>query len=77
MQPPAIVAANKCVYGTRLLALALKQAKSIGLREVLVTCDRENRSSARINEHNGGQLENQVISRNTGSLIARYWIKLE
>lgn len=64
-------------YGTRLLGLALERARDFGLTRVLLTCDANNVGSARIIEHNGGVLENQVLSRHSGALVSRYWIDLQ
>jgi predicted acetyltransferase len=51
-------------------------AREMGLKRVLITCDADNVASARIIEKNGGRLENQSVSRETGRLKNRYWIEL-
>ncbi len=69
--------------GTRMLALALPEAKKIGFEKVLITCDDRNIASARIIEKNGGVLEN-IVEREDGDCGAgipagktrRYWIDL-
>lgn len=61
-------------HGTLLLALTLEQARKLGLRRVLVTCDSDNVGSARIIQKNGGALENEEISAESGKPISRYWI---
>ena len=61
---------------THLLGLVLDQARLIGLTRVLVTCDHDNTGSARTIEKNGGVLEDQRISPESGRLIKRYWIEL-
>ena len=61
-------------YGTKLCALTLERARQFGIRRVLITCDSDNVGSARIIEANGGVLENQVVSRETGKVKNRYWI---
>jgi predicted acetyltransferase len=63
-------------HGTVLLELMLGRAGEFGLDRVLVTCDSDNIGSARIIEKNGGVLENDVVSDNSGKLVSRYWIKL-
>lgn len=68
--------ARRCGYGTRLLGLMLEQARAIGLTRALLTCNEANVASARIIEHNGGVLENQVLSQHTGLTVNRYWIEL-
>ncbi|MEL1135759.1 GNAT family N-acetyltransferase [Desulfitobacterium sp. THU1] len=62
--------------GTMLLGSMLVSAREFGLDRVLVTCDSDNVPSARIIEKNGGILENEVVSDNSGKLVSRYWIKL-
>ncbi len=59
-------------YGTKILELALSEAKKLGIDRVLVTCDDDNIGSAKIIEKNGGVLENKV--ENEGKLKRRYWI---
>lgn len=61
-------------YGRRLCALTLQRARELGIRHVLITCDSDNIASAKIIEANGGVLENQVVSRETGKIKNRYWI---
>src|SRR6185369_10360943 len=62
-------------YGTRILELALSEAKSLGLDKVLVTCDDDNNGSAKIIEKNGRILENKI--EDEGRLKRRYWIELK
>ncbi|HTE49124.1 MAG TPA: GNAT family N-acetyltransferase [Candidatus Paceibacterota bacterium] len=62
-------------YGTRILELALSEAKRPGLNKVLLTCDDDNTGSAKVIEKNGGILENKI--ENEGKLKRRYWIKLK
>ncbi len=62
-------------YGKKILALALKKAKLLGMRKVLVTCDATNIGSKKIIEANGGIFER---SRPMGAGKPRkllYWIK--
>jgi predicted acetyltransferase len=64
-------------YGTRILALALPEARRLGLSAVLVTCDADNVGSKAIIERNGGRLESAALDPGTGVPILRYWIDLE
>lgn len=68
----------KLGYGTKMLALALKKAKEMGLDRVLITCDEDNSGSAKVIENNGGVLENIVENNVNGKQIhtKRYWIDL-
>lgn len=74
-------------YGKRILKLALKKARRVGLDRVLITCDADNLASKRIIESNGGQFETAMkmdahIKRMEGrGGVAdldklRYWIDL-
>lgn len=59
-----------------MLALALDEARRLGLSKILMTCDADNLASARGIEKNGGILVSQGSSDLSGKLIARYWIAL-
>lgn len=63
-------------YGKIILELVLYKAKELDLEKVLITCDFDNIGSRRIIEHNGGKLENTIISKETGKEVLRYWIEL-
>ncbi len=60
--------------GTKMIALALDECRKLGIREVLMCCDKDNVASARTIEKNGGVLENEVLD--DGVPVLRYWIKL-
>mgnify|MGYP001620197873 CR=1 FL=1 len=61
-------------YGTKILALALRKARQLGIKKVLVTCDDTNVGSIKIIERNGGVLFKKARAR--GALKRYYWIKL-
>jgi predicted acetyltransferase len=74
-------------YGTRILALALEEARQLGLQRVLVTCNSDNLPSRKIIEHNGGRFESSMampahLLRAEGHQAKervdklRYWIEL-
>jgi predicted acetyltransferase len=63
-------------YGTRLLALTLEKARTLGLRRVLLTCHRDNAASARVMEKNGAVLASESLSPRAGRISRRYWIDL-
>jgi predicted acetyltransferase len=63
-------------YGTKILAMALPEAKRLGIERVLVTCDDNNEGSRRIIEKNGGTLENIVEVEGLPRPKRRYWITL-
>ena len=65
-------------YGTKMLSLALKKAKQMGLNRILITCDEDNIGSSKVIENNGGVLENIIENSINGNKIytKRYWISL-
>ena len=60
---------------TRMIAMALEECKKLGIREVLMVCDKENTGSAKSILNNGGVLENEVEV--DGTVEQRYWIHLD
>lgn len=62
-------------YGTRQLALALEKYRERQVGKVLVTCDKENRASARVAMNNGGVLGDEIVKED-GNILQRYWITL-
>lgn len=60
-------------YGTKMIALALSECDKLGIKNVLMCCDKNNIASARTIIKNGGILENEVTDDDT--LVQRYWIK--
>jgi predicted acetyltransferase len=65
---------RRCGYGTELLRLTLRKAQELGLKRVLVTCNKDNLGSRRIIEANGGIFASEGISTKYGKPILRYWI---
>jgi predicted acetyltransferase len=63
-------------YGTCILALTMEKARARGLSHVLLTCDTDNRGSARVIEKNGGVLASSGFSARSGTHVSRYWIAL-
>jgi predicted acetyltransferase len=64
-------------FGTKILKLSLKVAKSLGIKKALLTCDETNIGSAKIIEKNGGILEDATDMGQGLPRKLRYWIKLE
>lgn len=62
-------------YATAMIALALEECRKLGIRRVLMTCDRSNVGSAKSIMKNGGVLENEVLNEE-GEIEQRYWIDL-
>ncbi|PQZ59357.1 GNAT family N-acetyltransferase [Bacillus sp. MYb209] len=63
-------------YATKQLQLSLAEAKKLGLKKVLITCDKANIGSAKTVQKVGGVLENEVISTHTGEIVHRYWVEI-
>lgn len=59
---------------TKMIELALKECKKLGIERVLMVCDKENTGSAKSIQNNGGILENEINIE--GEVIQRYWIDL-
>lgn len=64
-------------YGKEILRLALPEAKKLGIKKTLITCDETNLGSQRIIETNGGALENIVDMGDNDPRKMRYWITLK
>jgi len=62
-------------FAAKMLALALEECKKLGIKKVLVTCDKDNIGSARTIQKNGGILENEFTD-DAGGIIQRYWIDI-
>lgn len=63
-------------YGTLMLELALEEARKLGLKRVMITCDTDNIASAKIIEKNGGVFAGHDISPRSGKQLNQYWIEL-
>lgn len=63
-------------YAVAMLGMALERCRALGLKRVLVTCDKHNIGSARTIQKNGGVLENEVTGSHLADVLQRYWIEL-
>ncbi|MBW3493453.1 GNAT family N-acetyltransferase [Bacillus sp. FDAARGOS_1420] len=63
-------------YATEQLQLSLVEAQKLGLKKVLITCDKANIGSAKTIQKVGGVLENEVVSSNSGEIVQRYWVEI-
>jgi len=61
-------------FASLMLKMALPIVKELGLKKVLITCDKNNIGSSQTIINNGGILENEVDE--DGSITQRYWITL-
>lgn len=62
-------------YATKLLSLALKKTKELGINKVLVVCDADNIASKKTILTNGGIPDKDFIEED-GSIINRFWIEV-
>lgn len=61
-------------YGTKMLELALYECKKLGIKKVLMTCDKDNIASEKVIIANGGIFENEV--KEGKEIEKRFWITL-
>lgn len=62
-------------YATQMIGLALEECRKMGIKKVLMVCDRDNIGSAKSIMKNGGILENELLEGD--KIVQRYWIDLE
>lgn len=62
-------------YATEMLKLNLLQARELGIKKVLVTCDVNNQASETVIQKNGGIFDQEILVDD--SIIKRYWIIVE
>lgn len=60
---------------TQMIALALDECRKLGIKKVLMVCDKGNVGSAKSIQNNGGILENEI--KVDGVVEQRYWIALD
>ena len=64
-------------YASYQLYLVLKYCDILGLKDVLITCDKTNIASASVIEKCYGVLENEVYDKIDGRVIRRYWVNVD
>ena len=62
-------------YATEQIRLALEKCKELGIKNVLMDCDKNNIGSAKSIKNNDGILENEIYVGD--ELVQRYWISLK
>jgi predicted acetyltransferase len=63
-------------FGNLILRFTLEKAKELGLKKVLITCDKNNIASAKTIEKGGGVFEKEIVHGEIGATIIHYWIEL-
>ncbi len=61
-------------YAKEMLRQNLENARMLGLKEIMITCDRDNHASEKTILANGGILEKEIIV--DGAIMKKYWIKV-
>ena len=61
-------------YATEIIRLALLECKKLGIKRVLICCNKDNIGSKKSIINNGGVLENEVLD-DDGIVMQRYWIQ--
>ena len=54
--------------------MGLKRCRELGIKKVLITCDKDNIGSAKTIQKNGGILENEFLDEKSNKTKQRYWI---
>ena len=63
-------------YATRMLNLALEVCRGLGLRSVLISCDKDNIASIKTIQKVGGVFERAFLEQG-GETVHQYWISIE
>lgn len=63
-------------YGKEILKLGLQEAKKLGLKEVIITCDETNTASKKIIEANGGEFLDKKSLLDGSGVMLKYIISL-
>ena len=63
-------------YAKRMLAMALPEARALGLERVMISCVVGNEGSRRTILANGGVFDSTIRDEEDGETLERYWITL-
>ena len=65
-------------YATRMVAMTLELARSLGLDRVLITCDKRNKASRKTILSNGGVYVSEFVDlNNVNEITEHYWVDLK
>lgn len=64
-------------YGSQQLSLVLDREGELGLKNVMIACDRQNTASGRVIVKNGGVLEREGFNERHNLIIQKYNINLK
>lgn len=63
-------------YGTKQLSLVLAKAKTLNVSKVMISCNKDNRASAKVAIQNGGVLAGVGFDEDEGKVKEIYWMNL-
>ena len=63
-------------YAKRMLAMALEEARALGLHRVMISCADDNVGSRRTILANGGAFHSTIWDEEDQVMLERYWIEL-
>lgn len=63
-------------YGNAILNLLLLECAKLGMKEVCVSCNKDNLASRKIIEKNGGKFSCEFTSNWDGKIGLKYWIDI-
>ncbi|MCL2621365.1 MAG: GNAT family N-acetyltransferase [Defluviitaleaceae bacterium] len=63
-------------YGVKQLSLVLDEAKALGLDKIMISCSKDNRTSAHVAIRNGGVLAGEGFDEDEGKVTEIYWIDI-
>ena len=63
-------------YGAKQLALVLEKAKELNMPKVMISCNKDNRASAKVAINNGGLLAGEGFDKDEGTVTEIYWINI-
>lgn len=62
-------------YASEMLGLGLKKCKELEMKNILITCEKNNIASLKTIIKNGGKLENEIKEKD--KISQNYWISLD
>jgi predicted acetyltransferase len=62
-------------YASLMLKMALEKCREMDMKQVLITCNKDNIASAKTIIANGGVFENELME-DDGNIVQRYWIRV-
>lgn len=64
-------------YATKMLHLALEKCQELGLKDVMISCKKDNIASSKTIENNSGLLREEIFIPEENTFFKKYWINIE